>query len=72
MVKTTMGLMTAEQAEKKWGISNRQVQKLCSNGKIPHAKKFGTSWAIPSNVKKPLDGRTSKAKASGLFRLKVD
>lgn len=67
-----MKFMTVEETAKKWGVSNRQVQKLCSEGKIQNVEKFGTSWAIPANARKPLDGRTKKNKSNGLFRFRVD
>ena len=31
--------------------------KMCSEGKIPGASKFGNAWAIPENAEKPVDGR---------------
>ena len=40
-----------------WGLTLRQVQYLCSDGKIPGARRFGRSWAIPTDAEKPADGR---------------
>ena len=40
-----------------WGLTLRQVQYLCSQGKIPGALRFGRSWAIPADADKPTDGR---------------
>ncbi len=51
------GYKTAEETAKKWGITTRRVQIMCSNGQVPGAVKFGHAWAIPSSVKKPQDGR---------------
>ena len=48
---------------KKWGLSERGVQSLCAQGKIEGASRFGRSWMIPKNTKKPLDGRTKSGKA---------
>ena len=48
---------------KKWGLSERGVQSLCAQGKIEGACRFGRSWMIPKNAKKPLDGRTKTGKA---------
>ena len=53
--------ITAEQAAEKWGISTRRVQKLCSEGKILSAKRFGKSWAISEDEPKPVDGRLKKS-----------
>lgn len=49
--------MTANQAAKKWKISQRRVQVLCSEGRIPGVFKLGEAWAIPDGVEKPEDKR---------------
>ncbi len=52
-----MDYITASQAAKKWKISQRRVQVLCSEGRIPGVFKLGEAWAIPSNMEKPEDKR---------------
>ena len=52
-----MEYITANQASKIWGISQRRVQILCSEGRIPGVFKLGETWAIPSDIKKPEDKR---------------
>ena len=52
-----MEYMTANQAAKKWNISQRRVQILCSEGRIPGGFKLGETWAIPSDQEKPEDKR---------------
>lgn len=52
-----MEYMTAQQAAKLWGISDRRVRILCSEGKIIGAEKVGKSYRIPADAKKPVDGR---------------
>ena len=52
-----MEYMTANQASKKWNISQRRVQILCSEGRIPGVFKLGEAWAIPANTQKPEDKR---------------
>ena len=49
--------MTVKQAAEKWGISDRRVRTLCSEGKIPGAFRNGKIWEIPYDAKKPTDGR---------------
>ena len=49
--------ITAKQASEKWGISDRRIRILCSEGKVPGAYQEGRSWKIPADAKKPLDGR---------------
>lgn len=52
-----MQFMTASQAAKSWNISQRRVQILCAEGRIPGVFKLGDAWAIPTNVEKPEDKR---------------
>jgi hypothetical protein len=49
--------MTASQASKKWNISQRRVQILCAQGRIPGVFKLGEAWAIPADTQKPEDKR---------------
>ena len=49
--------ITVKQAAEKWGISDRRVRTLCSEGKIPGAFQNGKIWAIPYDAKKPTDAR---------------
>lgn len=49
--------MTAKEAAEKWGISQRRVQVLCVEGRIPGAKKYASVWAIPKDAEKPKDER---------------
>ena len=59
-----LNLMSSKQAAEKWGITDRQVQSLCLQGKIKDATRLGREWLIPKNAPKPLDGRTKEAKAA--------
>jgi len=52
--------MTTKEAAEKWGITPRQVQLLCSNGRISGAVRFGHAWVIPVHADKPRDGRKEK------------
>ena len=49
--------ITAKQAAEKWGISDRRVRILCSQGKIPGAYQQGRAWKIPYDATKPTDKR---------------
>lgn len=49
--------MTANEASKLWKISQRRVQILCAEGRIPGVFKLGEAWVIPKNISKPLDRR---------------
>ena len=59
-----MEYITVREAAEKWKISERLVQRYCSQGRIDKAKKFGASWEIPKNAKKPTDPRRLKDKPS--------
>ena len=52
-----MEYITASQAAKLWHISQRRVQILCAEGRIPGVFKLGEAWAIPACVEKPSDKR---------------
>lgn len=49
--------MSVRQAAEKWGISDRRVRTLCTEGKIPGAFQDGRGWKIPIDTIKPTDGR---------------
>ena len=49
--------MTVKQASEKWGISDRRVRILCTEGKIAGAYQEGRGWKIPVDAMKPADGR---------------
>jgi len=52
-----MGFCTASQVATLWGISQRRVQILCAEGRIPGCFKLGENWAIPDDATKPADPR---------------
>ncbi len=67
-----MYIGTKEAAER-WGISERRIRVLCRNGKIDGAVLDGKTWRIPSDAKKPADGRESSANVlSNIAELKQE
>lgn len=54
-----MNYITVRQAAQAWNISERRVQKYCTQGRLPGARKFGNAWQIPGSAPKPADGRTA-------------
>ena len=60
--------LTVKQASEKWGISDRRIRVLCSEGKILGAYREGRRWKIPVDAKKPTDGRY-KSKESLLAQI---
>ena len=55
--------ISVKQAAEKWGISDRRVRILCSEGKIPGVIREGRSYRIPEAAKKPEDGRYRSAES---------
>ena len=60
--------MTAKEASLKWGISDRRIRVLCTEGKISGAYQEGRGWKIPIDARKPVDGRY-KSKESLLLQI---
>ena len=52
-----MKYIDVKEASVKWGISDRRIRILCSEGRIDGAIKLGWSWTIPADTPKPRDGR---------------
>lgn len=53
---------TTREMSEKWDISERQIRKICSQGKIEGVFQLGRVWAIPKDAKKPADGRIKTGK----------
>ena len=60
--------ISAPEAAKIWGISERRVQKLCEENRIPGVAKLSRMWLIPRNKNcdtcnfdLPHDGKRKKA-----------
>lgn len=59
-----MEYITVREAAEKWNISLRLAQKLCTEGRIPGAQKFGSTWAIPAGADRPEDLRRKKKESN--------
>ena len=57
-----MEYMSISEAAEKWNISNRRIQVLCSQERIPGACRIGNMWAIPKDAEKPMDARVRSGK----------
>jgi len=55
-----MDYITAREAATLWGISQRRVAALCSEGRIRDARFVGNMWLLPINAKKPNDARSAR------------
>ena len=54
--------ISIQEAVKKWGISERRIQVLCSEGRVQGAFRLGRAWAIPADAAKPADARIKSGK----------
>lgn len=52
-----MDYISVREAAEKWGISERWVQKYCVEERISGVQRFGRSWMIPKDAKRPNDLR---------------
>ncbi len=65
-----MRYISIKEASEKWQITPRRIQHLCKEGQIHGVKKYGRSWMIPFDCKRPVDRRTKEAREkvkSGLY-----
>ena len=49
-----MNYISASEAAKKWGISERSVRNYCAEGRVEGATLVGKSWMIPDEAEKPM------------------
>lgn len=54
-----MNYLTSKQFSVIWGITERRIIKLCSEGRISGAIKNGMVWEIPESTLKPSDKRSN-------------
>ena len=57
--------MTVQETAKLWGISERQVQKLCKANHIEGVIHLTRVWLIPRDTEKPTDMRRKNYKEMG-------
>ena len=67
-----MNYISAKETATKWDISQRRVATLCSEGRIPGARKFGNAWMIPADAEKPSDARIKSGNYIGLSQRSRD
>lgn len=51
--------LTSKEVAALWGISERRVNILCREGRVPGALKKGRAWVIPADAQKPADNRVT-------------
>lgn len=50
--------ITVSECAKKWKLSERRIQCLCSKNRIEKAEKIGGVWLIPSDAGKPVEEKS--------------
>lgn len=63
--------MTTKEASEKWDITERRINVLCKEGRIPGAYKENKRWVIPMNAVKPADKRLKGDAGNSLSKKKV-
>ena len=62
--------VNVKEATEQRDISERQIQKLCAEGRIDDVTMFSNTWVIPIDLPKPT--RTAKSKAGPKSNRKND
>lgn len=57
-----MEYITTREAANRWGVTERRVQVMCKQGKIPGVFRLGWAWAIPKDAPKPGNRRKTRYK----------
>jgi hypothetical protein len=52
-----MVYISVKEASKNWGITERRIRILCSEGRVDGVVRSGWAWNIPITAQKPGDGR---------------
>ncbi len=55
-----MEYISVKEAAEKWNVTERYVQRYCTQGRIDGAAKIGGSWKIPAAAEKPSDMRRTE------------
>ena len=55
--RVNMEYLSVSQVAIKWGIKQRRIRTLCSDGRISGPYKVGAYWLIPEDAEKPRDER---------------
>ena len=55
-----MEYITSKEAAKNWGVSDRRIRVLCSEGRIDGATKVGSVWNIPARATYPSESSSQK------------
>lgn len=57
-----MKYFSIKETATRWGISERRIQILCKERRIPETITIGRTWGIPDGAEKPEDARIKSGK----------
>ena len=57
-----MKYLSIKETAARWGISERRIQVLCKEDRIPGTITIGRTWGIPDDAEKPKDARIKSGK----------
>ena len=60
MMNAMKGYLSVREISYKWNMSERCANQYVTEGRIPGVERFGQSWAIPENAKKPEDPKKNR------------
>ena len=66
-----MDYLSRAEDVKKWSISARRTQILCSEESIHGSERMGYCWAIPKDTQKPADARVKNGLYIGVSKAPV-
>lgn len=66
-----MEYMSCPEAAKKWGISERRVQVLCRENRIPGVSKLGYMWLIPKDAENRLTGEQNEERSCTMNKVLI-
>lgn len=59
-----MEFISVSEAARRWRVTPRAVQLMCSRGRIPGAERSGRTWLVPAGAVRPADLRRSRKEAA--------
>jgi len=60
-----------KEAAENWGLTERWVRTLCTQGKVEAAVQFGRVWAILKDEENPVDGRVTTGEYKYVKRMSL-
>ena len=62
-----MDYITLKEASQKWNVTPRQINYLCTSGRIPGAVKMATIWLVVQHIRNRLRHGSAAPKAFPVY-----